>query len=64
MSACTECVQEHGMRVVKCDDVAGCEETRLDDDDICHFEGGFLVKCVQWAWDAKTPCHELVWCGY
>ncbi len=57
-------MQEQGVCVMKCNDVTGCEEARLDNDDICRFEGGFLVKCMQWARGAETPCHELICCGY
>ena len=48
---------------MKRDDVAGHEEPRFYDDDICCFEGGFLVDCVRRAWVAETPCPELVWSG-
>ncbi len=50
------------MCVVQCNYIARCKEACLEGDNVCCFEGGFLVKLMSKARDAESLCHELE-CG-
>ncbi len=46
------------MGVVECDDITRIEESRLEDDNVCCLEGGFLMEVVGKDRDSKTTQEE------
>ena len=51
-------MQEQGICVMEHEDITRREEARLEYDNVCCLEGGFLMEGVGKAWDAKSTQEE------